>query len=240
MPKKRQNVLFSVTFSPEIRGLADGLLNNPTSVEVAARNATADNVAQRVFAVDQDRKRELLSHLIEEHQWGQVLVFTRTKHGADRLARHLSQDGMQAMAIHGDKSQGARTRALAEFKEGKVQVLVATDIAARGIDISELPHVVNFELPHVPEDYVHRIGRTGRAGNNGQAVSLVSSEERKQLQDVEKLLRRSFDREIVVGFEPRQSFSGHAPSAAARRPTQAAGRGRPGSGAVPSGRARRA
>ncbi len=240
LPKKRQNLLFSATFSPEIRGLADGLLNNPTSVEVAARNATADNVAQRVFAVDQDRKRELLSHLIEEHQWGQVLVFTRTKHGADRLARHLSQDGMQAMAIHGDKSQGARTRALAEFKEGKVQVLVATDIAARGIDISELPHVVNFELPHVPEDYVHRIGRTGRAGNNGQAVSLVSSEERKQLQDVEKLLRRSFDREIVVGFEPRQSFSGHAPSAAARRPTQAAGRGRPGSGAVPSGRARRA
>ena len=240
LPKKRQNLLFSATFSPEIRGLADGLLNNPTSVEVAARNATADNVAQRVFAVDQDRKRELLSHLIEEHQWGQVLVFTRTKHGADRLARHLSQDGMQAMAIHGDKSQGARTRALAEFKEGKVQVLVATDIAARGIDISELPHVVNFELPHVPEDYVHRIGRTGRAGNNGQAVSLVSSEERKQLQDVEKLLRRSFDREIVVGFEPRQSFSGHAPSGVPRRPAQAAGRGRPGSGAVPSGRARRA
>ncbi|MHB1658467.1 MAG: DEAD/DEAH box helicase [Acidithiobacillus sp.] len=240
LPKKRQNLLFSATFSPEIRGLADGLLNNPTSVEVAARNATADNVAQRVFAVDQDRKRELLSHLIEEHQWGQVLVFTRTKHGADRLARHLSQDGMQAMAIHGDKSQGARTRALAEFKEGKVQVLVATDIAARGIDISELPHVVNFELPHVPEDYVHRIGRTGRAGNNGQAVSLVSSEERKQLQDVEKLLRRSFDREIVVGFEPRQSFYGHAPSAAPRRPAQAAGRGRPGSGAAPSGRARRA
>ncbi len=241
LPKKRQNLLFSATFSPEIRGLADGLLNNPTSVEVAARNATADNVAQRVFAVDQDRKRELLSHLIEEHQWGQVLVFTRTKHGADRLARHLSQDGMQAMAIHGDKSQGARTRALAEFKEGKVQVLVATDIAARGIDISELPHVVNFELPHVPEDYVHRIGRTGRAGNNGQAVSLVSSEERKQLQDVEKLLRRSFDREIVVGFEPRHSFSGHAPSAAPRRPAQATtGRGRPGSGAVPSGRARRA
>jgi ATP-dependent RNA helicase RhlE len=240
LPKKRQNLLFSATFSPEIRGLADGLLNNPASVEVATRNATADNVAQRVFAVDQDRKRELLAHLIEEHQWGQVLVFTRTKHGADRLAKHLSQDGMQAMAIHGDKSQGARTRALAEFKEGKVRVLVATDIAARGIDISELPHVVNFELPHVPEDYVHRIGRTGRAGNNGQAVSLVSSEERKQLQDVEKLLRRSFDREIVVGFEPRQSFSSHAPSSAPRRPAQAAGRGRPGSGAVPSGRARRA
>ncbi len=239
LPKKRQNLLFSATFSPEIRSLADGLLNNPASVEVATRNATADNVAQRVFAVDQDRKRELLAHLIEEHQWGQVLVFTRTKHGADRLAKHLSQDGMQAMAIHGDKSQGARTRALAEFKEGKVRVLVATDIAARGIDISELPHVVNFELPHVPEDYVHRIGRTGRAGNNGQAVSLVSGEERKQLQDVEKLLRRSFDREIVVGFEPRHPFSSHAPSSVSRRPPQAAGRGRPGSGAAPSGRARR-
>ncbi len=239
LPKKRQNLLFSATFSPEIRALADGLLNNPASVEVASRNATADNVAQRVFAVDQDRKRELLAHLIEEHQWGQVLVFTRTKHGADRLAKHLSQDGVQAMAIHGDKSQGARTRALAEFKEGKVRVLVATDIAARGIDISELPHVVNFELPHVPEDYVHRIGRTGRAGNNGQAVSLVSGEERKQLQDVEKLLRRSFDREVVVGFEPRQPFASHAPSSAPRRPAQAAGRGRPGSGAAPSGRARR-
>ena len=239
LPKKRQNLLFSATFSPEIRSLADGLLNNPASVEVATRNATADNVAQRVFAVDQDRKRELLAHLIEEHQWGQVLVFTRTKHGADRLAKHLSQDGMQAMAIHGDKSQGARTRALAEFKEGKVRVLVATDIAARGIDISELPHVVNFELPHVPEDYVHRIGRTGRAGNNGQAVSLVSGEERKQLQDVEKLLRRSFDREIVVGFEPRHPFSSHAPSSVSRRPPQAAGRGRPGSGAATSGRARR-
>jgi Superfamily II DNA and RNA helicases len=239
LPKKRQNLLFSATFSPEIRSLADGLLNNPASVEVATRNATADNVAQRVFAVDQDRKRELLAHLIEEHQWGQVLVFTRTKHGADRLAKHLSQDGMQAMAIHGDKSQGARTRALAEFKEGKVRVLVATDIAARGIDISELPHVVNFELPHVPEDYVHRIGRTGRAGNNGQAVSLVSGEERKQLQDVEKLLRRSFDREIVVGFEPRHPFSSHAPSSVSRRPPQAAGRGRPGLGAAPSGRARR-
>jgi ATP-dependent RNA helicase RhlE len=239
LPKKRQNLLFSATFSPEIRSLAAGLLNNPASVEVATRNATADNVAQRVFAVDQDRKRELLAHLIEEHQWGQVLVFTRTKHGADRLAKHLSQDGMQAMAIHGDKSQGARTRALAEFKEGKVRVLVATDIAARGIDISELPHVVNFELPHVPEDYVHRIGRTGRAGNNGQAVSLVSGEERKQLQDVEKLLRRSFDREIVVGFEPRHPFSSHAPSSVSRRPPQAAGRGRPGLGAAPSGRARR-
>ncbi|WP_163097406.1 DEAD/DEAH box helicase [Acidithiobacillus ferrianus] len=240
LPKKRQNLLFSATFSPEIRGLADGLLNDPVRVEVAARNATADTVAQRIFAVDQDRKRDLLAHLIATHQWGQVLVFTRTKHGADRLAKHLSQDGVQAMAIHGDKSQGARTRALAEFKEGKVRVLVATDIAARGIDITELPHVVNFELPHVPEDYVHRIGRTGRAGNSGQAVSLVCSEEHKQLQDVEKLLRRSFTREVVVGFEPRRVVPGRAPASAPRRPAQSAGRGKPGTGNPFSGRARRA
>lgn len=219
LPKKRQNLLFSATFSAEIRALADGLLNNPVSVEVASRNATADTVAQRFYAVDQERKRELLAHLIREDQWHQVLVFTRTKHGADRLAKQLSQEGMQAMAIHGNKSQGARTRALAEFKEGKVRVLVATDIAARGIDISELPHVVNFELPHVPEDYVHRIGRTGRAGNNGQAVSLVSVDERKQLADVEKLLKRSFAKEIVLGFEPRQHFPSHQPAAQARRPS---------------------
>ena len=240
LPKKRQNLLFSATFSPEIRGLADGLLNDPVRVEVAARNATADTVAQRIFAVDQDRKRDLLAHLIATHQWGQVLVFTRTKHGADRLAKHLSQDGVQAMAIHGDKSQGARTRALAEFKEGKVRVLVATDIAARGIDITELPHVVNFELPHVPEDYVHRIGRTGRAGNSGQAVSLVCSEEHKQLQDVEKLLRRSFTREVVVGFEPRRLVPDRAPASAPRRPAQSAGRGKTGTGNPFSGRARRA
>ncbi len=240
LPKKRQNLLFSATFSPEIRGLADGLLNDPVRVEVAARNATADTVAQRIFAVDQDRKRDLLAHLIATHQWGQVLVFTRTKHGADRLAKHLSQDGVQAMAIHGDKSQGARTRALAEFKEGKVRVLVATDIAARGIDITELPHVVNFELPHVPEDYVHRIGRTGRAGNSGQAVSLVCSEEHKQLQDVEKLLRRSFTREVVVGFEPRRVVPDRAPASAPRRPAQSAGRGKTGTGNPFSGRARRA
>ncbi|MFA7655334.1 MULTISPECIES: DEAD/DEAH box helicase [Acidithiobacillus] len=235
LPKKRQNLLFSATFSPEIRTLADGLLNNPVSVEVASRNATADTVSQRFLAVDQDRKRELLTHLIGEQQWHQVLVFTRTKHGADRLAKHLSQGGMQAMAIHGDKSQGARTRALAEFKEGKVRVLVATDIAARGIDINELPHVVNYELPHVPEDYVHRIGRTGRAGNNGQAVSLVSVDERKQLSDVEKLLKRSFTKEIIVGFEPKQSFSSQphaphtrrqtAPGAQRRAPSRSTGGG---------------
>ncbi|WP_414041824.1 DEAD/DEAH box helicase [Acidithiobacillus sp. M4-SHS-6] len=217
LPKRRQNLLFSATFSPEIRTLADGLLKNPVSVEVAGRNATADTVFQRFFAVDQERKRDLLTHLIREDQWEQVLVFTRTKHGADRLAKHLSQEGMQAMAIHGNKSQGARTRALAEFKEGKVRVLVATDIAARGIDISELPHVVNFELPHVPEDYVHRIGRTGRAGNNGQAVSLASADERRQLADIEKLLKRSFAKETVAGFEPRQNFPGHQPAVHVRR-----------------------
>ncbi len=238
LPKKRQNLLFSATFSPEIRTLADGILHNPASVEVASRNATADTVAQRFLAVDQDRKRELLAHLIREQQWHQVLVFTRTKHGADRLARHLSQDGMQAMAIHGDKSQGARTRALAEFKEGKVRVLVATDIAARGIDISELPHVVNFELPHVPEDYVHRIGRTGRAGNNGQAVSLVSGDERKQLQDVEKLLRRTFDKETIQGFEPKQSYSSRPAAIPSRRPVGASHGNQAGSRSATGNRAR--
>ncbi|MGC8504021.1 MAG: DEAD/DEAH box helicase [Acidithiobacillus sp.] len=225
LPKQRQNLLFSATFSPEIRALADGLLSNPACIEVAQRNAAAESVAQQVYAVDQERKRDLLAHLIQEHKWGQVLVFTRTKHGADRLAGHLLRGGMAASAIHGDKSQGARTRALAEFKDGKVQILVATDIAARGIDISELPHVVNFELPHVPEDYVHRIGRTGRAGSTGQAVSLVCGEEHKQLLDIEKLLRRSLPKEIVAGFEPQQQRRSstpaptprHSPNAAPRR-----------------------
>ncbi len=207
LPKNRQNLLFSATFSPEIRGLADGLLHDPVRVEVASPNATAESVSQRVVVVDQERKRDLLAHLINEHQWHQVLVFTRTKHGADRLAKHLTQNGMLAMAIHGNKSQGARTRALAEFKEGSVRVLVATDIAARGIDIQELPHVVNFELPNVPEDYVHRIGRTGRAGNSGQAVSLVSGEERKQLQDIERLLQRTFPKETIARFEPMQPIA---------------------------------
>jgi ATP-dependent RNA helicase RhlE len=202
LPKQRQNLLFSATFSDEIKALADGLLNKPALIEVARRNATADTIAQKVYGVDRERKRELLSHLIKKHQWFQVLVFTRTKHGANRLAEQLEKDGISAMAIHGNKSQGARTRALSEFKDGKLQVLVATDIAARGIDISELPHVVNYELPNVPEDYVHRIGRTGRAGSTGEAVSLVCVDEHKLLADIERLIKRKLPRETVPGFEP--------------------------------------
>ncbi len=202
LPKQRQNLLFSATFSDEIKTLADGLLDKPALIEVARRNATADTVAQKVYLVDRDKKRQLLAHLIEAHNWHQVLVFTRTKHGANRLAEQLAKDGISALAIHGNKSQSARTRALGEFKSGDLQVLVATDIAARGIDISELPHVVNYELPNVPEDYVHRIGRTGRAGCEGEAVSLVCVDENKFLADIEKLIKRQLPKEIVPGFEP--------------------------------------
>ena len=201
LPKQRQNLLFSATFSDEIKALADGLLNKPALIEVARRNATADTVAQKVYPVDRERKRELLAKLITDHNWYQVLVFTRTKHGANRLAEQLDKQGISSMAIHGNKSQGARTKALSEFKSGKLQVLVATDIAARGIDISELPHVVNFELPNVAEDYVHRIGRTGRAGCEGEAVSLVCVDELKLLAGIEKLIKRSLPKEIVPGFE---------------------------------------
>ena len=202
LPKKRQNLLFSATFSDEIKLLADGLLNNPALIEVARRNATADLIEQKVYPVDRERKRELLAHLIKEHNWFQVLVFTRTKHGANRLAEQLDKQGIPAMAIHGNKSQAARTRALAEFKSGKLQVLCATDIAARGIDISELPHVVNYELPNVPEDYVHRIGRTGRAGSEGEASSLVCVDEHKLLRDIERLIKREIPKVQVPGFEP--------------------------------------
>ncbi|HTY99440.1 MAG TPA: DEAD/DEAH box helicase, partial [Rhodocyclaceae bacterium] len=177
LPKKKQSLLFSATFSDEIRGLATGLLNNPASVEVARRNAPAEAVAQSVYHVDRERKKELLIQLIDEHAWHQVLVFTRTKHGADALSDRLGKAGIRSAALHGNKSQNQRQRALEDFKRLKVNVLVATDIAARGIDIDELPHVVNYELPNVPEDYVHRIGRTGRAGSSGQAVSLVCVDE---------------------------------------------------------------
>ncbi len=200
LPAQRQNLLFSATFPDEIRALADGLLHRPVTIEVARRNATADSVSQRVLPVDRGRKRELLSHLIRENGWFQVLVFTRTKHGANRLAEQLCKDGIPSLAIHGNKSQNARTRALAEFKSGALQALVATDIAARGLDIVELPHVVNFDLPNVPEDYVHRIGRTGRAGADGEAVSLVSPDENGLLRDIERLLRREIRRESVPGF----------------------------------------
>ena len=201
LPKGRQNLLFSATFSEEIRSLADGLLNNPSKIEVARRNTTAETIVHRVHLVDRDRKRELLAHLVKEHNWHQVLVFTRTKHGANHLAEYLTKNGIESLAIHGNKSQSARTRALSEFKEGSLQVLVATDIAARGIDISELPHVVNFELPNVPEDYVHRIGRTGRAGQSGEAVSLVCVDELKLLSGIERLIGHKIPRETIAGFE---------------------------------------
>ena len=191
LPKQRQNLLFSATFSDEIRTLANGLLHDPLTVEVAARNAPAELVEHRVHLVEQGEKRAVLSHLLREGAaTPQTLVFTRTKHGANRLAEQLSKDGIECAAIHGNKSQNARTKALADFKEYKVQVLVATDIAARGLDITELPQVVNYELPHVPEDYVHRIGRTGRAGATGQALSLVSTDEKDRLRAIERVLGR--------------------------------------------------
>jgi len=200
LPAKRQNLLFSATFSDEIRKLADGLLSNPVSVEVARRNADAELVSQRVYTVSQDKKRHLLAHLIRDGAWDQVLVFSRTKHGANRLAEQLCKDGIAATAIHGNKSQPQRMKALADFKQSTVRVMVATDIAARGLDIDALPHVVNFDLPHVPEDYVHRIGRTGRAGNSGEAISLVSPEDRPLLAAIEKVLKRRIDHAAVPGF----------------------------------------
>jgi len=202
LPKQKQSLLFSATFSDEIRGLATGLLHDPVSVEVARRNATAENVTQSVYHVDRDRKRDLLIQLIDEHKWHQVLVFTRTKHGADALSERLGKAGIRSAALHGNKSQNQRQRALDDFKRLKLNVLVATDIAARGIDIDELPHVVNYELPNIPEDYVHRIGRTGRAGSSGQAVSLVCVDEHRLLRDIERLLKKDIDKKVVVGFEP--------------------------------------
>ncbi len=202
LPKSKQTLLFSATFSADIRKLANGLLHDPALVEVAQQNTTAERVEQVVVQVDKKRKRELLSHLIGGHNWQQVLVFTRTKHGANRLAEQLAKDGISSAAIHGNKSQGARTRALADFKSGKMRVLVATDIAARGLDIDQLPHVVNFELPNVAEDYVHRIGRTGRAGNEGEAMSLVCVDEHKLLADIEKLIKREIRQVMYEGYEP--------------------------------------
>ena len=201
LPRKRQNLLFSATFSDEIKALADSLLNAPAMIEVARRNATTELVDQKVFLVARGRKRELLSHMIRQHNWFQVLVFMRTKHGCDRLVEQLEKDGISAMAIHGNKSQNNRTRALREFKESKLQVLVATDIAARGLDIVELPHVINYELPNIPEDYIHRIGRTGRAGANGEAISLVCIDEYSFLADIERLIKKQIPREVIAGFE---------------------------------------
>ncbi|QET02734.1 MULTISPECIES: DEAD/DEAH box helicase [Cupriavidus] len=222
LPAKRQNLLFSATFSDDIRALADRLLNNPASIEVARRNTTAETVDQRVYPVDRDRKRELLAHLVREHDWHQVLVFTRTKHGANRLAEQLTKDGLSALAIHGNKSQSARTRALSEFKAGTLRLLVATDIAARGIDIDQLPHVVNFDLPNVPEDYVHRIGRTGRAGAEGEAISLVCVDEHGLLRDIERLIKRQLEQTVLPGFEVDPTI--------AAEPIQKTRQGRGGSG----------
>jgi ATP-dependent RNA helicase RhlE len=202
LPKRRQNLLFSATFSNDIRRLAADLLNSPVEITVAARNKPAELVKQIVHPVDKARKRELLSHKIGSENWKQVLVFTRTKHGANRLAKQLSDDGLSAAAIHGNKSQSARTSALRDFKDNNVRVLVATDIAARGLDIDKLPHVVNYELPHVAEDYVHRIGRTARAGRTGQAVSLVCVDEEILLGNIEKLLKCGIGKEIIPGYEP--------------------------------------
>ncbi|MFT5399959.1 MAG: ATP-dependent RNA helicase RhlE [Planctomycetota bacterium] len=206
VPKQKQTLLFSATFSEDIKKLANGLLHDPALVEVARRNATVEAITQTVHPVDKGRKRELLSQLISQNNWHQVLVFNRTKHGANKLAEQLNKDGISAAAIHGNKSQGARTRALAEFKSGDVQVLVATDIAARGLDIDQLPHVVNFELPNIAEDYVHRIGRTGRAGNEGEAVSLVCVDEQGLLRDIERLIKRDIPKSVIEGFEPDPSI----------------------------------
>jgi ATP-dependent RNA helicase RhlE len=202
LPKKRQNLLFSATFSDDIKRLSDSLLNSPKLIEVARRNTASELVEQLVHPVDKAKKRALLSSLIKEQNWNQVLVFTRTKHGANKLSEQLGRDGINSAAIHGNKSQGARTKALANFKSGDVRVLVATDIAARGIDIDQLPFVVNFELPNISEDYIHRIGRTGRAGTQGKAISLVCVDELGYLRDIEKLLKRKIPQERVDGFEP--------------------------------------
>ncbi|MBN9288221.1 MAG: DEAD/DEAH box helicase [Gammaproteobacteria bacterium] len=213
LPSKRQNLLFSATFSPEIRQLAKGLLHQPVEINVTPENTTAETVKQKVHLVDKNQKTALLSHLIRQQNWYQALVFTRTKHGANKLVKLLNQDNISALAIHGNKSQAQRTKALDSFKQGKIQILVATDIAARGIDIDHLPQVVNFELPNVPEDYVHRIGRTGRAGACGQAISLVSHDEIKQLRAIERFIKLPLEREQVEDFKPKPVSATPLPSA---------------------------
>ncbi|HEX5826954.1 MAG TPA: DEAD/DEAH box helicase [Candidatus Limnocylindrales bacterium] len=259
LPPKRQNLLFSATFSDDIRGLADGLLHDPVRIQVTPRNTTAELIDQLVIPVDRERKRDLLRELVALGRVKQALVFTRTKHGANRLAQQLEKDGIKAAAIHGNKSQAQRVRALDDFKAGRVDLLVATDVAARGIDIEQLPHVINFELPMVPEDYVHRIGRTGRAGVDGQAISLVCVDEKPLLQEIQQLLRRAIPTEEIAGFEPDRSIrpqpirlrstpaeraetaanraaartgdgAGYAAATGGRGGRTGAGRGRPGAG----------
>jgi ATP-dependent RNA helicase RhlE len=227
LPPRRQNLLFSATYSDDIRRLATNLLHDPAEIDIARRNAAVDSVDQQAYMVAKDQKRALLSHLIQDGDWSQVLVFTRTKHGANRLTKQLQQDGIEAAAIHGNKSQSARTQALAGFKDFRIRVLVATEVASRGLDIKELPHVVNYELPNVPEDYVHRIGRTGRAGATGTAVSLVSPDESGLLKDVEKLLRKPIPQAALPKFKPapppsrephHEERAAHAPHAPRQQP----------------------
>jgi ATP-dependent RNA helicase RhlE len=217
LPAKRQNLLFSATFPEEVRTLAAGFMHDAVTVEVAARNRPIELISQVAHPVDKDRKRQLLAQLVKQGDWRQVLVFTRTKHGANRLAEQLETDGIETAAIHGNKSQPQRMKALQRFKDGELQVLVATDIAARGIDIEALPHVVNYDLPNVSEDYVHRIGRTGRAGESGQAVSLVSGEDRSYLRDIERLIGRKIEQRIVPGFEPGSGYHSAQPEPQGRR-----------------------
>jgi len=202
LPKRRQNLMFSATFSKDIRNLATGLVNNPVEISVSPRNTAVESVDQWICPVDKKQKAALLIQLIQDNNWQRVLVFSRTKHGANKLVRQLESAGINAAPIHGNKSQAARTKALTEFKSGKIRILVATDIAARGLDIDQLPQVVNFDLPNVPEDYIHRIGRTGRAGATGQAVSLVSADEIQQLSDIERLIKQLLKRKLIDGFEP--------------------------------------
>ncbi|GAB1262103.1 DEAD/DEAH box helicase [Aurantivibrio plasticivorans] len=219
LPESRQNLLFSATYSQSIRDLANSILNTPEVIEVASRNSVAEKIRHVVHPVEQHRKRELLSHLIGMKNWQQVLVFTKTKRGADRVARQLTSDGLRADSIHGDKTQGARSKALADFKHGKIRVLVATDIAARGIDIDQLSHVINFDLPMVAEDYIHRIGRTGRAGNSGVAISLVTKDDENLLHAIERLLTRSIKKEVVEDYEVPFTLSkfAHKPTNAKRK-----------------------
>ena len=226
LPHRRQNLLFSATYAPEISALAEQLLNDPVEIAVAKRNAAADTVSQLVYPLKREHKRDLLAYLISHHRWQQVLVFVRTKHGADRLAKQLIKEGIRCAALHGDKSQGARVRALEEFKSGAITALIATDIAARGLDIDQLPHVVNFDLPQVAEDYVHRIGRTGRAGADGQAISLVDPEEAHLLAAIEKLLKREIPRVADTGYEPvsLSPVSTKSPKKPAQQPKTAAPR----------------
>ena len=242
LPQQRQNLMFSATFANEIRGLAKTIMDNPLEVSVSAPNTTAENVKQWVYPVDKIRKSAVLRELVVKNDWQQVLVFSRTKHGANRLSEYLEKAGVNASAIHGNKSQGARTKALAGFKSGEIRVLVATDIAARGLDIEQLPQVVNFDLPNVPEDYVHRIGRTGRAGASGRAFSLVSADEIKQLNDIEHVIQRHITREYVDGFEPDHEVPASAPlrkPGRSRQGQSAGGRGHHDDKPAPASRGRK-